>query len=77
MLYVVGHGQRRLTTLSGSLCRFRVNEFMYKPIAVVGFVWFSKTVLWFERQQIQMYRQGQLLCCSSREKKTSAPSFIP
>ena len=34
--------------------RSRVNEFMYKPIAVVSLVWFLTTILWFERQRMQM-----------------------
>ena len=43
---------------------------------VFGFFWFSITALWFKRQQIQMYRQGQLLCFRFREKKTREPSFL-
>jgi len=58
MLWEVGHGQRNLKTLSGSLRRFWVNEFMYKSIVAGGFVWFSTTVLWFKRKPIQMYSQG-------------------
>ena len=43
--------------------------------AVVEFVWFSKIVLWFEGQQIQMYRHGQLFV-SLPEKRKPACLFL-
>ena len=48
MLWEVGHGQRKLKTLSGSLRRSWMNEFMYNAIVAGGFVWFSTTVLGFK-----------------------------